>query len=98
MTRLPVYCCCDPTLFLGTIDWPASPFAGQRRQFALQLPVPFDPQTEAITKQHAEVELEVGRHYLRSTGLPQLAVRSNDVPIEDLVLIPGFRIAKGNEF
>jgi hypothetical protein len=97
MVRLPVYCCCDPSLFLGTIDWPSDVLVeGQRRTFALQRLLTFNPFVSAPPAPLARVELEVATH--SGPGGRKFAVKSNDVPIEDLVEIPGFRIAKGNEF
>lgn len=97
MTTLPVRCCCNPALLLGYVPVPASHArAGCRIHFALNPPKPtFFEEDEGPTTSFFRntLALTVGEAWGTWDGHlhgPQVALKSDDTPLDVLRRIPGF--------
>jgi hypothetical protein len=79
--RVEVRCCCDPSRILGTLDVEA--FRVRNGQI-LRYPLFEEGQSQPRT-----IELEVG--WLSDPDSTRLAVKSNEVPLDDLKKLRTFR-------
>lgn len=84
--RLPVHCCCNPSVRLGFLEVD-NPREGQVLTFALLEPMSAHWKELPIPMQR--VRLEVANLH-RFGDVPMLAVKSNHVPYEDLLRIRQF--------
>lgn len=98
MKRIPVHCCCDPRIVLGTLDVPGEychPHA--RFRVVMQEPVSwvgaeYRPPSKPWKEGEQYIVIAVETLWLETNGRAQaiLAVKSNDMPIETFRRIPGF--------
>ena len=97
MPRLPIRCCCNPTLLLGYVPVPdEAARVGTRIHFALRPPAPtFFGEDEGPTTSFFRntLALTVSEAWGTWDGRlhgPQVALKSDDTPLDVLRRLPGF--------
>lgn len=95
MVTLPVYCCCDPRILLGTIEVEDRQcHAGQRVEFLVRYPLrypEYTPDDRMVLVREDIVTLEVGLLTHERGGFSILAVKSMNHPLAVLRRLPTFR-------
>lgn len=100
MALLPVHCCCDPRVVLGTLEVPDEYCRPEGAEFRIAMRESFSwpskEDLEVAAKPWREGDqylvIEVAPLWLEFSGRAQfiLAVKSNDLPIEKFRRLPGF--------
>lgn len=87
--KIAVRCCCDPRLVLGVVELYEMPVRGRWYSFALKerLSLEFG----AVPEIMKSLSLQVDNVLSASTGREELALRSDETPIDELRKIRSWR-------